>query len=108
MRERHLEQTLVAARAAEAARFHSAERHARIGGRNDEIVDENEASLDARGEGAGARDVTGENRCAEREDRGMDVVERAFFVAKDVEWQLRDAGARAAASADHPRSIARR
>ena len=30
----------VAARAAEAARLHAAERHARIGGRNDEIVDE--------------------------------------------------------------------
>ena len=35
------------ARGAEAARLHAAERHARIGGRDDEVVDEDEAGLDA-------------------------------------------------------------
>ena len=50
MRKSHFEQTLVAAGAAEATRFHSAERQARVGRGRDQIVDQNEPGLDPRRE----------------------------------------------------------
>ena len=39
VRKGHFEQTFVAPRGAEAARLHTTKGHARIGGRDDEIVD---------------------------------------------------------------------
>ena len=47
-------------------------------------------------------DVTGENRRSQREVRGMDVIERAPFIAKDFEWQLRHAGERRVAFPSRP------
>ena len=55
VREGHLEQAFVAARGAEAAGLHAAKGHAGIGGRDDQVVDEDEAGLDACGERASLR-----------------------------------------------------
>src|SRR4051794_16341110 len=71
VREGHLEQPFGAARHPEAAPFHTTERHARIGGRHDEIINHHEATLDLRGERSGLRDIASKDRDAEPKVGGV-------------------------------------
>ena len=90
MREGHLQQAFVAARGAEAAGLHAAKWHAGIGGRDDEVVDEDKAGLDARGECAGLRDVAGENGSAEREACGVRPMHGGGIVADTLDEETRN------------------
>ena len=65
-RRGEIQQTFRAARDSEAASGTSAKRRARIGARDDQIVDGDDSSVDARGKLCGCLLIAGENAGAQR------------------------------------------